>query len=151
MVQKREKRRFCQKCWFVNDVLHIGIRKKDVFGRLPVEWSHREVVVLTLSDSQLLFEIFKRIELPHSIELLIILSVTALHLAVVPGRKRPDQLMPDSQLLQCAFKQGGLRFLAVQAVCKLRAVVCLDALDSIGKLLRPGRGRRGGSAQADAL
>ena len=83
-------------CWFVNDVLHVWIRKKDVFGRVPVEWSHGEVVVLPLSDGQLLFEIIERVELPHSIKLLVILSVTALHLAVVPGCEWPDQLVPDS-------------------------------------------------------
>ena len=34
----------------VNDVLHIRERKKDVFGRAPVEWSHREIVVFSLTD-----------------------------------------------------------------------------------------------------
>ena len=70
----------------------------------PVERSHGEAVILALSDSQLLFEVLERIELPHSIELLIVLPVAALYLAVVSGRKRPDQLVPDPQLLQCAFK-----------------------------------------------
>ena len=37
-------------CRFVNDVLHIRERKKDVFGGVPVERSHREIVVLSLSD-----------------------------------------------------------------------------------------------------
>ena len=40
-------------CRFVNDVLHIGERKKDVFRRLPVEWSHGETVVLSLAESKL--------------------------------------------------------------------------------------------------
>ena len=105
-----------------------------MFGRVPVERPHGEVVVLLLPDSQLLFEIIERIELPHSIELLVIFPVTALHLTIVPGSEWSDQLMPDAQLLQRTFKQSRLRFLTVQTVCKLRAVVSLDAFDGIREL-----------------
>ena len=48
-------------------MLHIRIRKKDVFWGLPVEWSHREVVVLTLSNSELFLKVCEVIELVASI------------------------------------------------------------------------------------
>ena len=74
----------CKACRFVNDVLHIRIRKKDVFWGLPVEWSHREVVVLTLSDSELFLKVCEVIELVASIELLVIFSVASFYLTVMP-------------------------------------------------------------------
>ena len=45
------------KCRFVNDVLHRREREQGLFRRAPVEWSHREVVILTLSFFQLRFEV----------------------------------------------------------------------------------------------
>ena len=52
-----------EQCRFVNDVLHIGKRGKDLLGRFPVEWSHREMIVGTLPDSQLFLEVLEGIEL----------------------------------------------------------------------------------------
>ena len=37
-------------------------RKEDSFGGHPIEWPHGEVVILTLSDSQLFLKILKGIE-----------------------------------------------------------------------------------------
>ena len=87
-------------------MLHFRERKEDSFGRVPVERSHGEVIILPLSDSELLFEVLKRIELVASIEFLIILPMTAFHFPVVPGCERPDQLMLNAKLRQCCFKQG---------------------------------------------
>ena len=39
-------------CRFINDVLHIWKRIKEVFGRAPVEWAHVEIAVLFLPDSK---------------------------------------------------------------------------------------------------
>ena len=64
-------------------MLHIRERKKNVLRRLPVERSHREVVILTLSDSELLFKIGKAIEFVASIELLVIFPVAAFYLSVM--------------------------------------------------------------------
>ena len=50
-------------CRFVNDVLHIGKRGKDLLGRFPVEGSHGEMIVGTLPDSQLFLEVLEGIEL----------------------------------------------------------------------------------------
>jgi len=79
-------------------VLHIGKRKKNMLGRLPVEWSHWKVVILTLSKGQLFFKITKTIKLMTSIELLIVFSVTTFYFAVMFGRVRSDQLVADAEL-----------------------------------------------------
>lgn len=63
-------------CRFVNDVLHIRKSEQDVFRRAPIERTHREIVVLTLTNSQFLFEIVKGIEFVGSIEFFIVPAVT---------------------------------------------------------------------------
>lgn len=68
-------------------------KRKDSIRRLPVERSHGEVIILPLSDSELFFEIVKRVEFMTCIEFLIILPMTAFHFPVVPGCVRPDQFM----------------------------------------------------------
>ena len=57
-----------------------------------------EVVVLSLPDGELFLEVREGIELVRSIELLVVLAVTALDLAIVPRRERPDQFMADPEL-----------------------------------------------------
>ena len=71
-------------------MLHIRERKKDVFGRLPAEWSHREVVILTLSDSELFLKVSEVVELVASIELLVIFLVAAFYLSIMLRRIRFD-------------------------------------------------------------
>jgi len=93
-------------CRFVNDVLQIGERKKNVLGRLPVERSHREIVVLSLSDSELLFKVCKVKELMTSIKLLVIFSVTAFYFSIMLRCKGFNQFMPNTELCQSIFKQG---------------------------------------------
>ena len=51
------------KCRFVNDVLQLWERKKNLFRGAPIERTHREIVVLTLANSELLLEIVKGKEL----------------------------------------------------------------------------------------
>ena len=77
-------------CRFVNDVLHLWERRKNVFWGFPVERSHRKVVILALSDSELLFKVSKAIELVASIKLFIVLSVATFYLTIVLGRIRTD-------------------------------------------------------------
>lgn len=68
------------------------------------------------------------------IKFLIIFSVTALHLSIVPWCVRTNQFMLDSQLRQSFLKKSQLFCgRGVEPVGKFRAVVCLDALNSIGK------------------
>ena len=52
-----------QKCRFVNDVLQIWERKKNLFRGTPIKRPHREVIVLALANSELLLEIMKGKEL----------------------------------------------------------------------------------------
>ena len=94
-------------------MLHNGERRKDSFGRPPVEWSHGETVVLTLAYGQLLFKISKGIEGMAGIEFFIILPVTALDFSVVPGCVGLDPLVLDLQLCQRLLKERGLWFLVV--------------------------------------
>lgn len=56
------KSKSIESCRFVNDALHIRERKKDRFGRAPVERPHGEVIVLPLADSKLPSEVIKGIE-----------------------------------------------------------------------------------------
>ena len=86
-------------------MLHKREIKKNVFWRFPIKRSHREVVILILPDSKLLFEIFKRIEFMTSIEFFIIFSVAALDFSVMSGRKRANFLVLDSHLGQRIFKE----------------------------------------------
>ena len=51
------------KCRFVNDVLQIWERKKNLFWGTPIERTHGKIVVLTLANSELLLEIVKGKEL----------------------------------------------------------------------------------------
>lgn len=50
-------------CRFVNDVLQIWERKKNLFRGTPIKRPHREVIVLALANSELLLEIMKGKEL----------------------------------------------------------------------------------------
>ena len=70
-----------------------------------------------------------------SVELFIILAVTALHFSVVSWGVRPDELVPDAKALKLFFKER--RFITPpweQSVGEFSAVVRLDALDGKGEL-----------------
>ena len=112
-------------------------RKEDSFGGHPIEWPHGEVVILTLSDSQLFLKILKGIEGVAGIEFFIVLSMTALHFPVVSGSVGLNELMPDAELLQGGLKErflfGSLR---VQAVREFRPVIRLDTFYGIWELFR---------------
>ena len=122
---------FC--CRFVNDVLHRRESGMDLSGRAPVEGSHGEMIVGTLSNSQLVFEVLKGKEPMGSVELLIVFSMTTLYFAVVPGRIGFDQPMPDPQPFQFCFKSSRrIAALWQQSLGKLRTVIGLYTLDHIG-------------------
>ena len=60
---------------------------------------------------------------------LLVLTVTALHLAVVAGRIRANELMPDIQLNSRLFNSvGRSRLLLENRLAELKCVVRLDAL-----------------------
>lgn len=84
------------------------VRKEDRFGGVPVERSHGEIVILSLSDSQLLLKISKGIKGVAGIEFLVVLSMAAFNFTVVPRGIRPNQLMPNAKLFQSSLKEGFL-------------------------------------------
>ena len=122
-------------CRFVNDVLHIRKRIKNIFGSHPVEGSHGESVIASLPDSKLFGKVIKGIEGMTSIELLIIFSVAAFYFTIVSRRKGFDFLVPDTEFSQCFLKERQ-RFVLTVAhfICKFKPIVCLNTLNGIGKL-----------------
>ena len=86
-------------------MLQIRERIENAIRRVPVKWSHGEVVVLSLPDRKLLGKILKGKERMTDIEFFITLSETAFYLAVVPGRKRFDLFVQDAELSQRFFKE----------------------------------------------
>ena len=102
---------------------------------MPIKRTHREIVVLVLPNGKLLFEVIKGVELVASIELLVVFSVAAFHLAVVPGRKRFDLFVADAELRQCFLEEGKrLCVVPTHAVGKFKPIVCLDTFDGIREL-----------------
>ena len=91
-------------CWFVNDVLHTREIRKGLFWRAPVERSHGEMIIGSFTNSQLFLEVLERVETVRSIEFFIILAVAAFNLAVMSGRVRSDQLVPNTKLCQLSLK-----------------------------------------------
>ena len=122
-------------CRFVNDVLHIRKRIKNIFGSHPVEWSHGESVIASLSDSKLFGKVIKGIEGVAGIELLIIFSVAAFYFTIVTGCKGFDFLVPNAEFRKRFLKERQ-RFVLTVAhfISKFKPIVCLDALNGIGKL-----------------
>ena len=111
-------------------------KKKDGFREFPVERSHGEIVILSLPDGELLGKIIEEIESVAGIELFIVFSVAAFHLAIMPQCKGANLLVPDAELRQCLLKERQRLFLAVSHfIYELEAVVRLNALDDIGDLL----------------
>ena len=122
-------------CRFVNDVLHVGKRIKDLFRRAPVERTHGEVVVFELPDSKLRPEVLERIKLVRRVEILIILAMAALDLSVMPRREDFNELMSDTELFERFLKEcRPHRFGAVHPVRELRAVVGLHAFYRVREL-----------------
>ena len=103
---------------------------KELTGREPVKRSHGEIVAATLVGSELPTKVGERKEGTGIVEALLILTVAAFHLAVMPWGVRPNKLMMNALPCKRRFKQRWNIVLAVgEAVCKLKAVVCLNTLD----------------------
>lgn len=72
----------------------------------------------------------------RSIEFLIVFTVAALDLAVVPGRVRADEFVPDTELGKRFLKEcRTVGFGAVEPVGELRTIVSLDTRNGIRELL----------------
>lgn len=91
------------------------------------------VVIPIIVHLELFGKIFKGIESMSGIEALIVFPVAAFHLAIVPGHKRPDQLVADTMAFQMYLEQGGLVPVGGKTIGEFRSVVCLNALNAAGK------------------
>ena len=81
-------------------------------------------------DGKLCSEIIQRIEFMAGIKAFLVLTVTALDLAVVPWRVWTNQFVTNSKLRSCFFKQRRqITFAVGKTVGKLKSVVRLDTLD----------------------
>ena len=78
-------------------------------------------------------KVFKGIESMRGIESLIAFSVAAFYFAIVPGRKRLDQLVADTMAFQMYLEEGGLVPVGGKTIGEFRSVVCLNVLNVAGK------------------
>jgi len=78
---------------------------EDFLGGTPAERAHREIVGAGLVSSELLTKVGEGIEAVDAVETLLVLSVAALDLAVVPGRVGSDQLVAYAQGRGGGFKE----------------------------------------------
>ena len=69
------------------------------------------------------------------IEALIILSVAAFYLSVMPWGKRPDDFIADPMQFQVFPEKSGLFPVGGKTVGKFGSVISLDTLDCTGKSL----------------
>ena len=103
----------------------------ELVRRGPVEGSHREVVGAAVMDGELLCEVIQGIKTVAGVEAFLVLTVAALHFAVVAWRIGADELVADTQLGGSRLKESGTVLFAVgETVGELKAVVGLDALHS---------------------
>ena len=77
---------------------------KQLQWAFVAEGSHRLTIAPRQILSEFLVQIFQTIKLLPIIEIPLVISVTAFHLAVVPGSEGADQLMADAQLIKCVLK-----------------------------------------------
>ena len=75
-------------------------------------------------------EVLKGVEGVRGIKALIVLTVTAFDLTVVPGSKGPDLFVPNPMFGQALLKQRKVRYgIRFEAFRELRTVVCLNTFD----------------------
>ena len=82
-------------------------------------------------NSELFLKVIQREERADRIKAFLVFPVATLHLAIMSGRVRTDQLMLDAQPSGGFLKKGGdIPFTVGKTVCKFRAVVSLDTFHS---------------------
>ena len=102
-------------------------------------------------DGKLLGEVLEGVKAVAGVKALLVLTMTALYLAVVSWRVGTDEFMPDAQLGSGDLKQGGQIPPAVgETIGKLKTIVRLDAFHPdtsagvpLEQLLQEIRGRKG--------
>ena len=79
-------------------------------------------------NGKLFVKVSQREERVGRIKAFLVLSVAALYLAIMSGRVRTDQLVPDAQLSGSFLKKSlNVPFAVGKTVGKLKTVVSLDA------------------------
>ena len=101
---------------------------KQLQWAFVAEGSHRLTIAPSQILSEFLVQIFQTIKLLPIIEIPLVISVTAFHLAVVPRGAGWDQNMLNTCLVQCNIKRTFLRFTDV-FVGELCTIIGLDPLD----------------------
>ena len=120
--------------------------------RKPTKRSHGEVVGAAVVDSELSGEVIQGVKTVAGIEAFLVLTVAALHLAVVARRIRPDELVADTQLGGGGLKQSREIPLAVgETIGKFKAIIRLDTFHAdspagvpFGQLFQKVSGGKGG-------
>ena len=105
-----------------------NILDSEFVRRKPTKRSHGEVVGAAVVGSELSGEVIQGVKTVAGIEAFLVLTVAALHLAVVARRIRPDELVADTQLGGGGLKQSREIPLAVgETIGKFKAIIRLDA------------------------
>ena len=80
---------------------------QEVDWRKPGKRAHRQSVGAAVMDGKLFLKVRQRKERMERIKSFLVFPMAALHFAVMPGRVRTDELMPDAQLSGGFLKKGG--------------------------------------------
>ena len=100
---------------------------KEVDWRKPGKRAHRQSVGAAVMDGKLFLKVRQRKERMERIKSFLVFPMAALHFAVMPGRVRTDELMPDAQLSGGFLKKGwDVSFAVGKTVSKFKTVVSLD-------------------------
>ena len=68
---------------------------KNISRRVPTEGTHRKLVAVSFVGSELPTKVVERVEGMLVVKAFLVFPVAAFHLAVMTGRVRADQLVPD--------------------------------------------------------
>ena len=79
---------------------NIRKRKECLFRSEPAEWTHREVIILSVPDSKLLLAVVEGKELVRGVEVFVIFAVAALYFAVVPWCERLNEFVLNTKTLK---------------------------------------------------
>ncbi len=71
-----------------------------------MKWPHRKVVGASVVEGKLFRKVIQGIEGVGGIEAFLVLSVTALNFAVMPGCVRANELVPNTETLCRRLKQS---------------------------------------------
>ena len=82
-----------------------NILDSELNGGKPAERPHGKVVGTAVMDSKLLFKVCKGIKAVTRIKALLVLTVAALNLTIMPWGIRSDELVANAKFLRCRLKQ----------------------------------------------